>query len=241
MKTAPMKTAGGIATVVLALFVVAGCASTRVTQDENNVANEKIPRPDRILVYDFVASSDEVAPDSALAGAASAQPAPTPEQREQARAAGAAVASALVADIDAMGIPALRASRDTVPDLDDVVIRGYFASIDAGSATKRLLVGFGSGASELKTVVEIYQMTTNGLRKLGSGSVSSGGGKGPGAAVPAAVAIATANPIGLIVTSAVKVGTEVSGSSTLEGRAKATAKEIAAELKPRMQKRGWIQ
>jgi len=98
----------------------------------------------------------------------------------------------------------------------------------------------GTGGSELKTVVEGYQMTARGLRKLGSGTVDSGGSKGPGAAAPAAVAIATGNPIGLIVSGGMKIYGEASGSSKLEGRAKATAKEIADVLKTRFEQEGWI-
>jgi hypothetical protein len=104
-----------------------------------------------------------------------------------------------------------------------------------------MLVGFGSGAAGLKTAVEGFQMTEQGLRKLGSGTVDASGGKGPGAAAPAAVAIATANPIGLIVTSAVKVAGEASGSSTIEGRGKQTAKEISDVLRQRFEEQGWIE
>ena len=119
--------------------------------------------------------------------------------------------------------------------------RGYLVSIDEGSTAKRMLIGFGAGGSELKAVVEGYQMTARGLRRLGSGTVDSGGSKGPGAAAPAAVAIATGNPIGLIVSGGMKIYGEASGSSTLEGRAKATAKEIADVLKTRFEQQGWIQ
>ncbi len=121
------------------------------------------------------------------------------------------------------------------------MIKGYFLSIDEGSAVKRMVIGFGSGGAELKTAVEGYQMTPQGLRKLGSGTVEADPGKAPGAALPAAVAIASGNPIGLIVSSAVKVQGQLSGRTTIEGRGKQTAKEIADALKPRFQQQGWIQ
>jgi hypothetical protein len=59
--------------------------------------------------------------------------------------------------------------------------------------------------------------------------------------VPAAVAIATANPIGLVVTSAVKAEGEMSGRSTVEGRARQTAKQIVEEMEPRLRREGWIE
>jgi hypothetical protein len=65
--------------------------------------------------------------------------------------------------------------------------------------------------------VEGYQMTAQGPRKLGSERVDAGGGKGPGAAVPLGVAIATGNPIGLILSSGLKAYGEASGRSKIEG------------------------
>jgi uncharacterized spore protein YtfJ len=142
--------------------------------------------------------------------------------------------------IEAMGIPAQRTAGDVRPAIDDILIRGTFVTVDEGSTIERMTIGFGAGASHLTALVEGYQMTARGLRKLGSGSVQAGGGKGPGAAVPAAVAIATANPIGLIVTTAVKAGGELSGKSTLQGRAQQTADAIAERLRERFQEQGWI-
>jgi hypothetical protein len=104
-----------------------------------------------------------------------------------------------------------------------------------------MTIGFGSGASELRTAVEGFQMTPQGLRKLGSGTVDSVGNQTPGGAVGVAGLIATGNPAGLIVSSGMKLYGERSGSSTLEGRAAATAKEIAAQIRPRFQQQGWIQ
>ena len=113
--------------------------------------------------------------------------------------------------------------------MGDGVIRGYLVSVQSGerSAVKRFVIGFGAGTSEMDTVVEGYAVTPQGWRKLGSGTLSSSGNKTPGMVVPAAVAIATANPIGLIVVGGAKIYGEASGRSGLEGRAKSTADEIA--------------
>src|SRR5438445_13637648 len=105
---------------------------------------------------------------------------------------------------------------------------------------KRMVIGFGAGKAEMDTVVEGYVMTPQGLRKLGSGTLTSSGNKTPGMVVPAAVAIATANPVGLIVIGGMKIYGETSGKNTLQGRAKATADEIAEQLRIRFQDRGWI-
>jgi hypothetical protein len=219
---------------------LAGCASTKVTEREA-YTGEKLARPDRIIVYDFAPTPADVHAQSALptvsAGAAAPQ---TAKDIEEGRKLGAEVARQLVVDLQNMGLPAVQAVGQPPPRVGDIVIKGSFVSVEEGSAGKRVLLGFGSGASDLRTVVEGYQMTAQGLRKLGGGELNAGGNKTPGMLAPLAVAAATANPIGLIVVGGMKAYGEASGSSTIEGRAKATADEIAAQLKMAAQKQGWI-
>jgi len=232
-----------IGTIVMFLFaviVVAGCAKTTVT-DRDQLVTGQLPRPGNVWVYDFVATSGDVPADSAFAGQYAGQPTPqTEEQIETGRKVGAEIASHLVKEIRAMGMPAERASRETRPNINDIVIRGYLISVQEGSAAKRVLIGFGSGESQLKTAVEGFQMTDHGLRKLGSGTLDSGGSKGPGTAVGLATLIATHNPAGLIISGGMKVYGEESGKSTIEGRADQTAKEIADQLRKRFEQEGWI-
>lgn len=224
----------GVAAAVAAL----GCATTKTSPPASSGRDDSIARPGRILVYDFGVRQSDVALDSDAA--AKPHHPMTAEQAAEARALGVAVAERLAKAIDAMGIPARRTAGDVAPAIDDILIRGTFVTVDEGSTVERMTIGFGAGASHLTTLVEGYQMTPRGLRKLGSGSVEAGGARGPGAALPAAVAIATANPIGLIVTTAVKAGGEVSGRSTVEGRAQQTADAIAKRLQERFREQGWI-
>ena len=139
-----------------------------------------------------------------------------------------------------MGMPAEQAVAGTKPQINDIVIRGYLISYNKGSEAKRIAIGFGSGASDLKVAAEGFQMTAEGLRKLGSGTAESGGSKAPGADLGVLGLIATHNPAGLIISSGVKVYGEETGSSKVEGRAKAIAKEIGDVLKKRFQEQGWI-
>jgi len=192
-------------------------------------------------VYDFAATAADVPAYSTLAGQASEGATPqTAEQIATGRQLDAEIGSQLVEQIRSMGLRAAQAVAGTTPQINDIVIRGYLISVNEGSAAERLAIGFGSGACELRTAVEGYQMTAQGLRKLGSGTVDSGGGKTPGAALGVVGLVATGNPAGLIVSTGMKVYGEASGSSKVEGRAKQTAKEIADVLKQRFEQEGWI-
>ena len=239
-----MKTCRYFTVVVAGLagmFLAGGCASTQVTR-QDRLVQDRLPRPSQILVLDFVATAADIPQDSAIAKEFTVVDVPqTPEQIQDGRELGAELAEQLAGLIREMGMPALRATGASRPRINDIVVRGYLVSVEEGSAVKRVGIGFGAGASELHTVVEGFQMTANGLRKLGSGKVESGGTKTPGAAMGAATLVATANPVGLIVSGGMKVYGEKSGKSTLEGRAEETAKEIADVFQQRFQEEGWIQ
>ena len=225
-------------TLVFALALLLGCASTKVTQ-QTPLAAPGLARPNQIWVYDFAASAADVPADSSIASMVDPST-PTADQVQTGRRLGALIADNLVADIQAMGLPAIHATPGVSPQNGDGVIRGYLVSVQGGGAVKRFVIGFGYGTSEMDTVVEGYVMTPQGLRKLGSGTLTSSGNKTPGVIVPAAVTIASGNPIGLIVVGGTKVLGEATGRNTLEGRAKATADEIADQLRIRFQDRGWI-
>ncbi len=236
-----MKALTRIALCLMALVLAVGCASTKVTERESKIGTEKIVRPDHIYVYPFAATPADIPPWS-VAAERYAQPSEpsTPEELEVGRKLGALVAKELVSEIQGMGLLALEGSRQSLPRPNDVLLMGYFEAVEEGSTVKRLALGFGSGATELTTTVEGYQMTPEGVRLLGSAKLQSGGSKMPGLFVPLAVLAATANPIGLVVMGSVKVAGEVKGGSKLEGAAKRTAEAIADQLRVRFKELGWI-
>jgi hypothetical protein len=229
--------------LVILVAMLAGCATTKVT-DQTPMTAPGLARPKMIWVYDFVAAPADMPADSSLTGQVGAPSTPpTPEELETGRKYGAMIAQELVKDIQAMGMPATEAGPGASPQIGDAVIRGYIVSTsggNTGSMVKRMVIGFGAGNSEMDTLVEGYVVTPQGLRKLGSGTLTAAGNKTPGMVVPAAIAIATANPVGLIVVGGIKIAGAATGRSGLEGRAKSTADEISAQLKIRLQDRGWV-
>ena len=73
--------------ILTSLCLSIGCASTKVT-DRQVLVNEKLHRPDHILVYDFVATPADVPTDSSLAGRQDEHPtSQTDEEITAARAA----------------------------------------------------------------------------------------------------------------------------------------------------------
>jgi len=228
------------ATAMAAMLLTSGCATTSMSPQQS-YGGPKLAKPGRILVYSFVADASQVdAGTQSENGYGAPSHQATPEELSVGRELGQKVASRLVEEINDMGMRAEVGDTAAPANVGDIILQGQFASIDEGSAAKRLVVGFGSGKAELKTFVQGYVMTTQGPRRVGGGTVDSGGGKSPGLIVPLLVTAATANPIGLVVGGAVKIGQEASGSSTVDGAARRTADQIAERLRSRFQQEGWI-
>jgi hypothetical protein len=99
--------AARIIVMLIALAAVAGCASTKVTDQSPMVPG--IARPNQILVYDFVASPKDMSADAAIGSAVFAPSSPlTPEQIANGRRLGSLIAKQLAADIQAMGLTAVQ-------------------------------------------------------------------------------------------------------------------------------------
>jgi hypothetical protein len=226
--------------MVLTAILLAGCASTKIS-DRQQFVTGQLPKPAQIWVYNFAATAADLPAESALAGQPGLDTTPqTPAQIAEGQKLGAQIATELVADINQLGMPATVATAETKPQVNDIVIHGYLISVQQGNEAERVAIGFGKGESDLKTAVEGFQMTATGLRKIGSGDLNAGGAKSPGAALGVVGLIATHNPAGLIISGGMHIYGEESGSSKVEGRAKQTAKEIADVLKQRFQQQGWI-
>jgi len=227
--------------ILLASFaLLGGCASTDIEKRDSRAVGERLPRPERIIVYDINATPDDVPPTSALTGRyVAAKKPPSPEEVKLGRELGRLVADRLVESLRKMGMTAHRARQGPPPRVGNLVLTGQFITIDEGDKTQRVTIGFGKGSSELKTHIEGYLVTHDGLRLLGSRQVGAEGGKKPGMLAPTVGSIAMRNPVGLVVGSAVNINKEAS-SETLEGAAERTADEIAKELEKIFRSKGWI-
>lgn len=229
-----------LALLLSSLLVVAGCASSKIDGGRDLTGDEKLPRPDRILVYDINANPADIAPTSALTGRYVATSAPlSSEEARLGREIGGLVSERLVANLRRMGLTVHRAQFGPAPRIGDVVISGHFVTVDQGDKDKRFLVGFGAGASELITHIEGYLVTEEGLRLLGYRQATDRGGKKPGVIVPTLGSFASRSPAGLIVGGAVNVE-KYMNSETRDAAVERTADAIGDELKTIFAEMGWI-
>ncbi len=220
----------------LALLALGGCASSDVTQRQDEPGQEQIARPGRIIVYDFATTPADIPANAAVTGYYDDWETPqTQDEIELGRKLGSLAADELAARIRDMGITAQRGANGPLPDLGDALIVGLFYSIDEGARGKRVVIGFGAGSGELNVSVNGYLVTDTGHRPLGLRQVDTSGAKMPGLAVP----IAFSNPVMLAANSALTLKGE-RGAETLEAAAERAADLVADELEEVFRDNGWI-
>lgn len=230
-----------IIVMLVAVFVTIGCASSELTELQRHYEDESLPKPGRIIVYNFSASPDDITRDAAISGHYQRRTTPqTAEQKELGRQLGDKLADELVKEIIALGMPAEHADSWHPPGIGNLLIMGEFISIDKGSRAKRMLIGFGAGAGELQTHVVGYQFTDQGLRRLGDAVIETSGGKMPGMIVPVGVGAAAGRAgRAAIIAGGMNVAQEI-GPESLNAAAKRTAQEIMKILSLAFVKNGWI-
>jgi hypothetical protein len=147
--------------LLLAAFAIAffaGCASTKVSMDGEYQGF--LPRPSRVLVYNFAVSPDEVEMDSGISAdiqeLVNKRPL-TDQERTIGRQLSAALATHLVKEIGVLGIPAIHASTNVPVAGRALAIKGQFISVDEGNQAERVVIGCGLGRTDVRTLVEAYE------------------------------------------------------------------------------------
>jgi Domain of unknown function (DUF4410) len=225
---------------VVVLAGGAGCARTSV--ENVNVRAVGLPKPELIVVHDFGVTPGDVVLDRAIGARLVdvVKEAPASEQELQiGRAVARIVTENLVKEISRVGIAAVAAAAATPVAGPSLAVEGQFLTVDQGNRLRRMVIGFGAGATEVRTLVQIYEITSEGRRLVEdfytTVKSSRKPGMGPMVGVGAAAGTVAASAA---VSTGVGVFSEL--SQTVEGDAKHTAEEIAKVLKKFFAEQGWI-
>ena len=226
----------------LTLMVLAGCAPTDVDTIQGYSGKSLLPRPDRVVVYDFAVSANDVKLNSAIGARLAHLTTGAQESEEQikvGRAVAKALSESLVKELEQLGLPVEQASRGTMPTARTVMIHGQFLTIDEGNRLRRMVIGFGVGGTDLRSKVQMYQGTEAAPLLLQEFEVNAESSRKPGMGPMVGVgAAATSAASAAAVSSGVGVATEF--DQTVEGDAKRTAKEVAKPLSQFFAQQGWI-
>jgi hypothetical protein len=226
----------------LVLLVAVGCGSSKV-QVQDEYAGKRLPRPDKILVYDFAVSPDDVKTTRGvgleLEKLLKRGTPKTAKEIEVGRKVAAAFSQELVKEIQKMGLAAERAADFPPTTGNHLLIQGYFLSIDQGNRTERVVIGLGAGRTDVEARVQIYESTPEGQKEIEELRATAKSGRKPGMAEMMGVgAIA-----GHLLTSTVVSGTLAAAGEvsfeTVEGDARNLAKTVSKDLGQFFVRQGW--
>jgi hypothetical protein len=127
---------------------------------------DPLPKPDKILICDFTVSPDVVTVDQSAAARLQRRRLqrrePDADSSPEALAGQVqnAFAKALVSELQKTAVPAETAPADNAAiPAHTLIVHGEFTTINQGNKTKRMMIGFGRGASDVQAHVTVSLTT----------------------------------------------------------------------------------
>ncbi len=239
--TAPIRSA--LVGCVLLSLAIAGCAKTEVEQGTMSENTSALPRPDLVLVYDFAYSPDQVALDSGIAakiGEALDDTPRTEQELEVGEKVTKALTARLIADIGKMGF-AVQPGSDAAPPLDNtLIVRGQILSVDEGNPTRRVVIGFGAGRSDVEAHVQVIEYTDAGAEDAEQFTVIAESGRKPGMGPMAGIGAVTGHLLMAVGLSAAGSAASETWGANVDADARRLADKVSAELKQYFISQGWL-
>ncbi|HBZ68811.1 MAG TPA: hypothetical protein DEP35_03290 [Deltaproteobacteria bacterium] len=224
------------------LIVLGGCAPTNANLTYEH--SGPLPRPERVLVYEFAVSPDEVQLDRGLGADAERMAQGTPRteaELEIGRHAARALANELVKRINSMGLPAERAWGAPGRWGDSLLIEGQFISINQGNRTERTVIGLGTGASDVQTRVQVYETRRHArLERVADFTTEARSCFKPGMAETMGAGAAAGTLAAAAAVSAAGTVASETLSANVQADAERTAKDVADQLQSYFVQQGWI-
>jgi hypothetical protein len=207
-------------------------AKIHVTPLASYTGSNPLPKPEKILVYDFAVNPGDVQVDKIQ----SLRPRHliTGDQKPDAIAASASkkYSSELVKALEKTGIPVEHVAAGTPPSDNAMVIQGSFTSLKQGNKTERDTIGMGAGSADVQTKVDVHIKTPSDSVLLSQFQTDTKAAQNVGAAVPVAAGL---NPA-----AAVAKSTVGDRRTTVNAYASITADATAKEIIKSMAAQGWV-
>lgn len=191
-----------------------------------------LPKPEKILVYDFAVNADDVQVDKLQA--LRPRHLITGDKSQDAIAASASkkFSQELVKDLVKTGIPVEHVAASAQAPANAMLIQGSFTSLKEGNKTERDTIGMGAGGADVQTKVDVHLKTPSETVLLSQFQTDTKAAKNVGSAVPVAAGL---NPAAAVARSTVG-----DRRKTVNAYASKTADATAKEIINSMAAQGWI-
>ncbi|MEA3007904.1 MAG: hypothetical protein QOI94_3173 [Acidobacteriaceae bacterium] len=207
-------------------------AKINVTPLASYTGSSPLPKPEKILVYDFAINPDDIQVDKMQA--MRPRHLITGDQKPDAIAASASkkYSQELVKALAKTGIPVEHVAKDTPPSDNALMVQGSFTSVKEGNKTERDTIGMGAGGADVQTKVDVHMKTPADSVMFSQFTTDTKAAKNMGSAVPVAAGL---NPAAAVAKSTVgdrRKNVNAYASKTADATAKEIIKSMAAQ--------GWV-
>ncbi len=207
-------------------------AKITVTPVAVYTGSSPLPKPQKILIYDFAVNPDDVQVDKVQALRPRHLLTGDKSQDSVAADAGKKYYAELVKALEKTGIPVEHVAIGTAPTDNAVVIQGSFTSLKEGTKAERDSIGMGTGNADVQTKVDVHLKTPSDTILLSQFQTDTQAAKNVGSAVPVAAGM---NPAAVAAKSTIG-----DRKKTLDAYASKSADAAAKEIFKSMAAQGWI-
>lgn len=207
-------------------------AKINVTPVAGYDGSNPLPKPSKIVVYDFAVNTEDVQTDKVQA--LRPRHLITGDEKPEAIAAGAnkTFSKELSKALAKTGIPVEHAQLGAAPPANALLIQGSFVSLKQGVKAERVTVGMGAGSADVQATVDVHLNTPENLVLVSQFKTDTKPAENLGGAVGVAAGM---NPTAVAAKSTVS-----DRKKTLNSYASKTADAMAKEITKAMAKQGWI-
>ena len=207
-------------------------AKVTVTPVAVYTGSSPLPKPQKILVYDFAINPDDVQVDKVQSLRPRHLITGDKSQNAVAASANKTFYQELVKAMEKTGIPVEHVAVGTKPTDNAMLIQGSFTSLKEGTKAERDTIGMGTGAADVETKVDVHLKTPTDTVLVSQFQTETKPAANAGSAVPVAAGL---NPAAVATKSTI-----TDRKKTVNAYASKTADATAKEIFKSMAAQGWI-
>jgi hypothetical protein len=207
-------------------------AKVTVTPVAVYTGSSPLPKPQKILVYDFAVNPDDVQVDKLQALRPRHLITGDKSQDAVAASANKKFYQELVKAMAKTGIPVEHVTVGAKPSDNAMLIQGSFTSLKEGTKAERDTIGMGTGNADVETKVDVHLKTPSDTVLLSQFQTDTKPAKSVGSVVPVAAGL---NPAAVAAKSTI-----TDRKKTVNAYASKTADAAAKEIFKSMAAQGWI-
>jgi hypothetical protein len=225
------------------VICISACAGAKVSDETQSAPAGTASRPSQIVIYPFAVDANDVTLNQSIVQRAYRNMSGANQNASQEKIAtdtASNVCLSVAANLTAKGYKAVCLQRGTPAGGENpLIVDGEFTDISEGNRLRRLVIGFGAGASTLDAAVHIYQRTEAGSAPLIDFSTHADSGKMPGAAIMGPAGAVAGGSAAVVVGANAAVGGAKTYTSATSYLADKTATQITDVITKYYEQQGW--